>query len=241
MLYFFLGDPLGYMGFVGSYFNGIETPIPMWLSIIGILLYVLVPYLLGSINTAVIVSKVMYQDDIRNYGSGNAGFTNVMRTFGFKAAAITFTGDILKAVISVMIGWCFLGYLTAYIAGFACFIGHILPCFYQFKGGKGVLCSAAMLFVVDWRLFLIVLGVFLLGVGITKYISFGSILGAMVFPIALNRINYSGFYMIELIAVAMGVIVIFKHRANLKRIFEGTESKFSFKKSKKQTDEAENG
>ncbi|MBE6598895.1 MAG: glycerol-3-phosphate 1-O-acyltransferase PlsY [Ruminococcaceae bacterium] len=242
MLYFFLNNPVGYMGLLGSYYNAAGTPIPQWLSIVSLLVYTLVPYMLGSINTAVIVSHVMYKDDIRKYGSGNAGFTNVMRTFGFKAAAITFTGDILKAIVSVMLGWCFLGYLSAYIAGFACFIGHILPCFYQFKGGKGVLCSIAMIFVLDIRIFFVLVALFLIAVAITKYISFGSILGAMVFPILLNRINPTNprLYMIEIIAVAIGVIVVFKHRENLKRIFNGTESKFSFKKSKKQTDESDN-
>lgn len=232
MLYFFYNNALGFMGLLGYYLD----EVPMWLSIVSLVIYTLAPYLLGSLNTAVIVSRVMYNDDIRRYGSGNAGFTNVMRTFGMKAAAFTFVGDILKTVISVMIGWCFFGYLSAYIAGFACFIGHILPCFYQFRGGKGVLCASAMLFMLDWRLFFIEVAIFLVAVFVTKYISFGSILGAMTYPLILNRMNAhleNRLGTIEMIAMAIGVIIVWKHRENLKRIFNGTESKFSFKKSRK--------
>lgn len=238
MLYFFYNNALGFMGLMGYYLD----EIPMWLSIVSLVFYTLTPYLLGSLNTAVIVSKVMYNDDIRRYGSGNAGFTNVMRTFGMKAAALTFIGDILKTVISVMIGWCFFGYLSAYIAGFACFIGHILPCFYQFRGGKGVLCASAMLFMLDWRLFIIEVAIFLAAVFVTKYISFGSILGAMTYPLILNRMNAqleNRLAMIEMIAMAIGVIIVWKHRENLKRIFSGTESKFSFKKSRKKESKSE--
>lgn len=237
MLYFFLDNAVGFMGLLGYYMDNV----PLWLSLISLVLYTLVPYMLGSINTAVIVSKVMYNDDIRNYGSGNAGFTNVMRTFGMKAAVITFVGDILKTIVSVMIGWCFFGYLSAYIAGFACFIGHILPCFYQFRGGKGVLCAASMVFMLDWRLFLILVGLFILAVAITKYISFGSMLSAMVYPLVLNRMNGTGLRMIEFIAMAVAVIIVIKHKENLKRIFNGTESKFSFKRSKRKAEGADNG
>ena len=232
MLYIFLDHAIGFMGLVGYYVDNVPT----WLSLICLLVYTMVPYMLGSLNTAVIVSRVMYNDDIRKYGSGNAGFTNVMRTFGQKAAVITFIGDIMKTVISVMIGWCFFGYISAYVAGLACFIGHILPCFYQFRGGKGVLCTAAMLFMLDWRMFIAVVGVFLIAVAVTKYISFGSVLGAMVYPLLLNRINDTGLFIIELIAVIIGAVVIFRHRENLKRIFNGTESKFSFIKSKDRAD-----
>ena len=101
MLHFFLRYELGFMGLVGYYWKNIPVVPSMHL----ILVYVLVPYLLGSINTAILVSKHFYHDDVRNYGSGNAGFTNVMRTYGKKAAVITFVGDILKTMLAVMLGW----------------------------------------------------------------------------------------------------------------------------------------
>lgn len=229
MLYFFLRYELGFMGLIGYYFKNI----PLIPSLLLILLYVFIPYLLGSINTAIIVSRVMYNDDIRKYGSGNAGFTNVMRTYGKKAAIITFVGDLLKTMIAIMIGWCVFGYLTAYIAGFACFIGHIFPVFYHFRGGKGILCMTAILFMLDWRIFLILLTLFIAIVLVTKYISAGSVICAMTYPLLLNRMNNTGLRMIEFIAMGIGIIVVVKHWQNMKRIFNGTESKFEFKKSKK--------
>ncbi len=248
MLLFFLDNPISKWGLLGEWCSSMGwmterasgvLVMPIAVSLISLFVYILAAYLLGSINTAVIVSKTMYKDDIRKYGSGNAGFTNMMRTFGMKAAGITFAGDILKAVAAVLLAWLLRGYVAAYIAGFACFIGHILPCFCQFKGGKGVLCAAAMMLVLDWRIFLVLVATFALGALITKYISFGSILAAMVFPLAMSRMNI-GSWLPVTISFIMAAVVVFKHRENLKRIFNGTESKFSFKKSKK-TDEANNG
>lgn len=228
MLHLFLQYEIGFMGLIGYFWKDI----PLFPSMLLVLLYVLVPYLLGSINTAILVSRHFYHDDIRKYGSGNAGFTNVMRTYGKKAALITFAGDILKTVLAILIGWCVFGYLTAYIAGFACFLGHIFPVFYHFKGGKGVLCMATVMLMLDWRIFLTLVVVFVGIVMATKYISAGSVICAMMFPLLLNRMNNTGIYMIEFVAIAMAVIVVIKHRANLKRIFDGTESKFKIKKSK---------
>ena len=237
MLYAFLRYPWGYYGPIGSRFTSL--PLPAELILLG--LCILIPYLLGSVNTAIIVSGRFYHDDIRNHGSGNAGFTNIMRIYGKRAAIITFAGDILKTVVAILFGWCYLGMLTAYIAGFSCFLGHIFPVFYQFRGGKGILCLTAILFMLDWRIFLILLAVFLLMVGMTKYISFGSILGSMLYPLLFNRMNrnhpFDGVYICQLITVLIAVIVVIKHWGNLKRIFSGTESKFEFRKSKKTVDE----
>lgn len=229
MLHLFLRYEIGFMGLIGYFWKDI----PLFPSMLLVLLYVLVPYFLGSINTAILVSRHFYHDDIRNYGSGNAGFTNVMRTYGKKAAIITFAGDILKTLIAILIGWSVFGYLTAYIAGFACFLGHIFPVFYNFKGGKGVLCMGTIMLMLDWRIFLMLLAVFVGIVLATRYISAGSVICAMMFPLVLNRINNTGIYMIEFVAIAIAVIVVLKHWGNLKRIFNGTESKFAFKKSKK--------
>ncbi len=224
MLRLILKYKVGYMGIIGYFFD--ELPLPVGLAMI--LVYVFIPYLLGSINTAIIVSSTLYHDDIRKHGSGNAGFTNMMRTYGKKAAAITFAGDIGKTIVAIMVGWCVYGYLSAFVAGFACFIGHIFPVFYQFKGGKGVLCLATIVLMTDWRIFLMLLVLFVGIVWSTKYISAGSVICAMVFPIVLDRVNDTGLWIIELIAVAIALIVVIKHHTNLKRIFEGTESKFTF-------------
>ena len=229
MLHLFLRYEIGFMGLIGYFWKDV----PLFPSMLFVLLYVMVPYLLGSVNTAILVSRHFYHDDIRNYGSGNAGFTNVMRTYGKKAAIITFAGDIFKTLVAILIGWSVFGYLTAYIAGFACFLGHIFPVFYNFKGGKGVLCMGTIMFMLDWRIFLMLLAVFVGIVLATRYISAGSVICAMMFPLVLNRLNNTGIYMIEFVAIAIAVIVVLKHLGNLKRIFNGTESKFAFKKSKK--------
>ena len=228
MLHLFLRYEIGFMGLIGYFWKDV----PLIPSMLLVLVYVLIPYLLGSINTAILVSRHFYHDDIRKYGSGNAGFTNVMRTYGKKAAIITFAGDILKTLLAILVGWCVFGYLTAYIAGFACFLGHIFPVFYNFKGGKGVLCMATIMLMLDWRIFCALFVVFIGIVMATKYISAGSVICAMMFPLMLNRMNNTGIYMIEFVAIAIAVIVVIKHRENLKRIFNGTESKFKIKKSK---------
>lgn len=242
MLYFFLSphfSELGAEGLVGYFWKDIPVAASLLLAFV----YILVPYLLGSVNTAIIVSDKFYHDDIRNYGSGNAGFTNIMRIYGKRAAVITFVGDFLKTVLAIMIGWCCFGYLTAYIAGFACFLGHIFPVYYRFRGGKGILCLTAMLFMLDWRIFLVLLAIFLLVVAMTKYISFGSVLCSVLYPLLFNRMNkvlltlVPHMYLCQLIAVAVAVIVVIKHWGNLRRIFDGTESKFRFKKSRETAEE----
>ena len=238
MLFFSLGHEFSWTGLIGKYFpDGIPTV--WWL--LSIFVYFGAAYLLGSLNSAVIVSKVMFKDDIRKYGSGNAGFTNMMRTFGTKAAAITFVGDIMKTVVAVLLAWGLRGYISAFVAGLACFLGHLFPCFYQFKGGKGVLCAAAMMLVLDIRIFAFLILFFLIGALVTKYISFGSILAAMIFPLVTERLNVTGYSIIVVISFIIAAIVVFKHRSNLKRIFNGTESKFSFKKSKEKAEETKNG
>ena len=237
MLYFFLQNEIGFMGPIGAYYAEKAIPIPLFILLT--LVFVFIPYLLGSFNTAVFVSKRMYHDDVRNHGSGNAGFTNIMRNYGTKAAVITFAGDLLKTILAIMIGWCTLGYFTAYIAGLACFVGHIFPVFYQFKGGKGVVCTATIMFMLDWRIILIE---FVLFVGIllsTKYMSLASVVAAMTYPVLLNRLNNTGLFLIELIAIIIAVLVVIKHRSNLVRIFNGTENKFKFTRTKKVSTEEE--
>ena len=234
----FLTSNLGTRGLIGNAFQSI----PLIPSLLLLFVVLFAAYLIGSINTAIIVSGKIYHDDIRNYGSGNAGFTNIMRIYGKRAAIITFVCDFAKTVVAIMIGWCYLGYLTATVAGFMCFLGHIFPLYYRFRGGKGILCLTAMLFMLEWRVFLILLVIFLLIVKMTKYISFGSILGGMLYPLLFNRMNsgisnyFEGLGICQMVAILVAVIVVIKHWPNLKRIFNGTESKFEFKRSKKEPD-----
>jgi len=206
----------------------------------GLILCALVGYVLGSLNFALILSKKMYGEDIRTHGSKNAGTTNMMRTYGKKAAILTILGDILKGIVAVVIGCFAMGaVLGGYLAGLFCVVGHVFPVFYGFKGGKGVATAAAVILVLDPFVFLCVLCVFLITVVISRYISLGSVLSAAVFPLLTyyryfgtnSYIQYKGFAF--LFSFLMALIVILKHRSNLSRLAHGTESKFSFVKSKK--------
>ena len=203
-------------------------------------------YLLGSILFGVLISKVMYNDDVRNHGSGNAGMTNVLRTYGKLPAVFTTIGDVGKSVAAVNLGRFIFGALLsgtgaawqnpldpvcgAYLAAIFCMIGHSRPIFFGFKGGKGVLVGAVMLAFFDWRVFVIAFALFILSVALTKWISLGSILGAVSFPITTWL-----FYrdpVLTAMAFGMAAAVVFMHRSNIGRILHGTENKFSFKSKK---------
>ena len=195
----------------------------------------LIPYLLGSINSAVIISRVRYGDDIRRHGSGNAGMTNMLRTYGKGAAAATLLGDVLKTAIGVSLASCLMSVqLGGWIAGLFCMIGHVFPVYYGFKGGKGVLCAATAIGLLSWEALVILMLLFVGVVAMSKYVSLGSILAAGMLPIIINFLNamkqtggINGF-----ISIAMALFVIWCHRSNIKRIQNRTENKLSFKKKK---------
>ncbi len=150
--------------------------------------WILCSYLLGSVNFALILSKVIYRDDIRNYGSGNAGFTNMRRTFGTKAGVLTLLGDFGKTVVGVAGGMILFGASIATLAGMGCILGHCFPCFYKFKGGKGVAAAATMCFILDPIVFFILFAMFILIVLSTKYLSLGSIMALVLYPLIHSRI-----------------------------------------------------
>ena len=201
-------------------------------------------YLLGSIDTGILVSKFLYHDDVRKYGSGAAGMTNMLRTFGKKAAALTAVGDVLKGVVAVCLGrWLFSHlpadaaispYLGVYLAAILAVVGHSKPIYFGFKGGKGVLVGAVMLAFFDWRVFGIAFVLFLLSVIVTKWISLGSILGAVSFPIT-TWVFYRD-PVLTAMALGMAAVVVFMHRSNIGRIIRGKENKFSFKSKKTMSD-----
>lgn len=236
---------------INVYFNGlipqIIVPNPDLISsreyalIIAILCAVgaIVAYLLGGLNFAIIISKCKYKDDIRRYGSGNAGMTNMLRTFGKSAAALTLLGDMAKAAVSVLIGMILAGESGAYIAGFFCVIGHSFPCYYGFKGGKGIVVTATTLLFLQPVVFLILFLIFVLLVASTKYLSLGSIIGMMLYPILLDRMytfltgKEEAGMVVAIVSVLNALLVVWLHRENLKRLWNGTENKFSLKKKDK--------
>lgn len=199
----------------------------------------IIAYFLGSLNFAVIISKVKFHEDIRKYGSGNAGMTNMLRTYGKSAAAFTLLGDAAKAAVSVMIGTLLCGEAGAYIAGLCCVIGHSFPIYYGFKGGKGIVVTAMTILCLDWLAFVILFAIFVLLVATTKYLSLGSIIGMLLYPLMLNRLypfthgGMSEGAVPAIVSILNAALVIWLHRENLKRLWKGNENKFSLKKKDK--------
>lgn len=201
-------------------------------------------YLLGSISSAILISTKKYSSDIRTYGSGNAGATNMLRTFGKKAAALTFLGDMAKCAVSILVGRLLIGETGAYIAGMFCMLGHIFPCYFKFKGGKGVVCAATTILLVDPVIFAVLIVVFAIILLISRYVSLASIICGFIYPAVV-------FYRFKLGAVALttpfilicsviiGFMVIVMHHENLKRLYRGRERKISFGKKKLSDEEFE--
>ena len=205
----------------------------------------LIAYAIGSINFSVIFSKKFAGFDVREKGSGNAGTTNMLRSVGKKAAAITLICDILKGVVAILIA-IILGNiikdinkeLLLQIAGIAVVLGHTFPVFFGFKGGKGVATSLGILLISNWQIGLICLVFGLVLIILTKMVSLGSCAAAVLFPVLTLFINehytvltagkQGNVYFIY--SVILAIIVLYNHRSNIKRILNGTENKLSFKK-----------
>ena len=201
----------------------------------------IIAYLIGSINFSVILSKKMAGFDVREKGSGNAGTTNMLRSVGKKAAAITLICDILKGVvaigIAILLGKMVEGSnasLLVQIAGVAVILGHTFPIFFKFKGGKGVATSLGVLIMSNWQIGLICLVFALILIALTQMVSVGSIAAAILYPVLTLFIpqNYivPGNYLIY--SIILAVIIVFNHRENVKRLLSGTENKISFKGTK---------
>lgn len=193
-------------------------------------------YFLGCFNGAVIISKYILRDDVRNHGSGNAGLTNFYRTFGGPLTLAVILCDVLKAVIAVWLGTWLLGQATGWLvmskywAGVFCLLGHMFPCMFHFKGGKGILSGGTIAITIDWRVALVVWGGFLVLAVLTKYVSLGSLWAGVSFPFASWFVYHD--WIILLLAIACGGLVTWGHRANVKRLLNGTENKFSLHKKK---------
>ena len=207
----------------------------------------IIAYLIGSVNFSIIISKKMAGFDVREKGSGNAGTTNMLRSVGKKAAAITLICDILKGVVSIVIaiiiGNIFKNLdrdLLLQIAGISVVIGHTFPVFFGFKGGKGVATSLGVLLMSNWQIGLICLVFALVLMALTKMVSLGSCGAAVLFPVLTLFINQHYTVLTEgkngnvyfIYSVILAIIVLYNHRENIKRILNGTENKLSFKGTK---------
>lgn len=195
-------------------------------------------YLFGSISSAIIIGKIFGKIDIREHGSGNAGATNTLRVLGVKAAIAALLGDILKGVIAVIIARAlvphnpvssfFVGDYAAQLAGLGAVLGHNYPIYYGFKGGKGIATSLAVVLMINWEIGLIVMALGLSIMAITKIVSLGSVLAAVIYAIltiifAPNQ---------AIFAVILALLAVYRHKENIKRIINGTESKLTDKKKK---------
>ena len=218
-----------------------------WLALI---LASAVAYLLGSTNWAIIITRLLRHKDIRQEGSGNAGATNVLRSQGVLPAALTLIGDIGKGVLAALIGgWIMaavqlapgedplltaeaLQFIGHYVAGLFVVIGHLYPVFHGFKGGKGVAATIGLLFVLDWRMALMCLGLFVLTVAVSRMVSLGSVLAMSYVPVLTfvfrrwaDDMSMEAVVFCTVLSGVVALIVIFKHGSNMRRIADGTESR----------------
>jgi glycerol-3-phosphate acyltransferase PlsY len=187
-------------------------------------------YLIGSLNGSLLTSRFLLRDDIRKHGSGNAGATNVLRTYGVKWTVIVLLWDVGRGVLAMWLGlWLLPGGHGGLLAGFFIIIGHVFPVYFGFRGGKGVITACVMMFVLDWQIASIALGLFILIILITRLVSLGSICAVFTLPF-LGFLLAREWPAIGMYA-AVAVLIIFLHRGNIKRLMNRTERKFSYKKS----------
>ena len=240
-------------GLLQYWFEGVafDLDYPPYVLIPAILAVCAVGYLFGSINTAIIVSKTIFREDVRTKGSGNAGLTNMLRNYGAKGAVLTLVGDILKTALAIGFAGLVFGFQYVrgisvsnfcYIAGLFAVMGHIFPVYYGFKGGKGVLATSTLALILTPIPFLILLLIFIGIVAVSKYVSLGSVSVAVLYPIILQG-TFSLMFkssmppFTALTAIVLACLIVWCHRANLQRISNKTENKLSFKKKSKDRDD----
>ena len=229
---------------MGSMILFVLTRIDFWIVAI-------ISYFCGCFNGAVIVSKYILRDDVRTHGSGNAGLTNFYRTFGGPLTLVVILTDVLKAVVAILIaakigsGYdprimpdfpldeatvAYFVVLFKYWAGLWCLLGHMFPCMFHFKGGKGILSGGAIAIMLDWRIALVVWGGFLILAVLTRYVSLGSCWAGASFPFATWFVYHN--VVITVLGAVIGCLILYMHRGNIKRLLTGTENKFSLHKKK---------
>ena len=207
----------------------------MW---IRFLITAVVGYFLGNLNGAFIMYKLLTHQDIRTSGSGNAGLTNFMRNFGPSKGIWVLLIDIGKAVAACLLGKFLLepmglGREGLMVGAVAVSLGHDFPALLGFHGGKGIVCGFSVALCADWRCALMILAVFIICLAITRYVSLSSVLGAAAFSVSFLIMHWSE-PVVAALGVLIGLLAIFMHRANIKRLIDGTERKATFSKFKKQ-------
>lgn len=197
----------------------------------------LVAYFLGNHNGAIVVSAWIAHDDVRTHGSGNAGLTNFVRSYGTKSALLVIAVDVLKTMLGVVVGGALLNYYGyaregMMLGGAAASLGHDYPMMLGFKGGKGVLCGATVAFMLDWKLALILAVVFVACVALTRYVSMASILISVGFALGFSWSNWGNPWLVSG-SIFMAAMVIWMHRENIRRLLQGKENRFSLPSEEK--------
>lgn len=191
---------------------------------------IIISYLLGNISGGMIFGKLLFNKDIRDYGSKNAGTTNALRVFGIKAGALTFIIDVLKSLLACFIGMKLLGLSGILLAGIFVVIGHNWPIFLNFKGGKGIASSFGFIMFLDYKIAIVAIIIFIIIVILTKYISLGSMLTTtLVLPISYIFFGYRNIYVL-LTFLFLASLSIFRHNSNIIRLINGNENKIKIKK-----------
>ena len=206
---------------------------PTVITALKIIAVLVVGYLLGSVSSAIIVSKYFFKSDVRDQGSRNAGSTNMARVFGMGAGLLTLVGDIIKTVLSMLLGRFLLGEMGFSLGGIACIIGHCFPIYFGFKGGKAVAVSGGIAIMLGWEYAVILIGLFLIIALITRYVSLGSLISVVMLIPALIIFGGYGTW-VYILAVVIIISVWYMHRGNIKRLLTGTETKFTPGKRNKQ-------
>ena len=194
-----------------------------------IIIGALTAYLLGNLNGSVCISALVAGDDVRKHGSGNAGLTNFFRSYGGASTFLVMLVDIAKTALACLSCGLILepfgyGYEGMMLGAVAVSIGHDFPALLGFKGGKGILCGFTSALVLDWRIGLAILAVFVIAFAITRYVSLGSILGAIVFALGFGLLHYDNL-LVMIGGIFLGLLAIYMHRSNIIRLCKGTESK----------------
>ena len=208
--------------------------------ILCLVLIAIIAYMFGSINGAIIAGRFVFHKDVRRYGSGNAGLTNYYRNFGTPGIILLVLIDVLKTVAAVLIGGALMKNFDArevgmLFAGFCTILGHMFPAYYQFRGGKGVLCGITMAFLVDWRVGLCCFLTFLILLLFTRYVSLGSIAGAALCPVYLWIFGH------EKLSIVLGILcallIVIKHAENIVRLIGGRERRLDLGGSRRKSDD----
>ncbi|MGN0778168.1 MAG: glycerol-3-phosphate 1-O-acyltransferase PlsY [Aristaeellaceae bacterium] len=198
------------------------------MDILAYLLIAVVAYLMGSISTGLLVARLLHGPNLREVGSKNTGASNALRTMGVKGGILTFVGDILKALIPCLLAKWWMGMNGAMVAGVAVILGHNWPVFFQFKGGKGVSSTCAVMLVTFWWQAIICYVVTIAIIALTRFISLGSMVMVTLFAILVIATNW-GNWLAAIWVIFIAGICIWRHRANIGRLLKGTEAKIGQK------------